>query len=373
MKQKNSPNWLTSLAVAMSLLFIGVGCGGSGTSTTNPANPTPSQSGESYVPFNPANLANQVLRVLVYQDFADGRGSPTSSFFDEFLIDYIGGLETTYGDHQLQTKVVGREDDHTYATLDQPELGAELDKIINDAVVLGSADTDGSSLQKDMGHVIDKTLLRFFYLSIYHEMFKGINKTQELFAAGETTDGNETAEGPKNWDEAFGYFGLAENGEDFCRGVCATVEKRVENFPDTFTGFKEEIFQALIRGKAALVAGDFATALEQRDFVDSQLLFLFAVSCARELHDYQTADTSDKKATKLVEARIFVDILNPFIRSQSGGDADFLRALVNTYDLEGNLRTDVDDGITAGLISNADAQLALEVLEDHFVFQYDQL
>lgn len=372
MKVQKSSLKVPGLILTLCLLVMAVGCGGTA-GTTPTEEPSPSENLTTYVPFNPANLASQVLRVLVYQDFAEGRGTPTSSFFDEFLIDYIGGLETTYGDHQLQTKVLGREDDHTYATLNTPELGAELDKIINDAVALGSADTNGSSLQKDMGHVIDKTLLRFFYLSIYHEMFKGINKTQELFAAGDTTQGNETAEGPKNWDEAFGYFGLAENGEDFCRGICATVEKRVESFPHTFTGMKEQIFQALIQGKAALMAGDFTRALEQRDFVDSQLLFLFAVSCARELHDYQTADTSDKKATKLVEARIFVDILEPYIRSRSGSDADFLRALVNTYDLEGNLRMDVDDGIIAGLISNADAQLALEVLEDHFVFQYDQL
>ncbi len=205
----------------------------------------------------------------------------------------------------LSTKVQGRKDDHAYNEGDP--VGEALYASICEAVGSGSAvdaATDANALHGIgwHGQVVDKALLHFFYLSVYHELLLGARS---------------------KWDEGFGYFGIDFDGAvDNAQGLAATAVKRDGNCGTDYAG---TIFDLLIEGRDLL---DQALNAEDKpgndetletipdelwdviEMIDLAMLEVFAISFARE---WIGLEAGDKPIIKLIEGRMFFRILKPAI------------------------------------------------------------
>lgn len=224
-----------ALAAAISLALGGLpACGDSvdepdvdstDPTETNPGTQAPIQCGSAeYIAFDAAHHENQDLRLGAYVGMLDlmnaAKSDPTlaPANFAEAEDLYINTAS-------LQTKVQGRTDDHFE---DRPMRGAELDATILAGLAAGRVAT--TTLEVNLAkQAVDKTMIEFFFLSVYHELVAGTRK---------------------NWDEAYGYFGSGyTNSESDLRGFAKVAFKRDSG---NGTTFGSEIFNALIDGSCEL-------------------------------------------------------------------------------------------------------------------------
>ncbi len=218
----------------MVTLLTVVACGGDDEANTGAGdvgdgvgqNTSPQCAGGTYVAFDSANYAKQGTRLLAHAEMVStvkpaGTDISKASLFVDARAMYTD--ETVSAN--LRAKVQGRKDDHVDPAALQ---GDRMDAAIMSAFDTGEAATEtvGAQVAKQ---VIDKTLIEFFYLSVYHEMLLGQRK---------------------KWDEAFGYFGSgAENDEGGLRGLAAVALKRDSS---NGTNLGTELFNDFIDGSCEL-------------------------------------------------------------------------------------------------------------------------
>lgn len=188
-----------------------------------------------YVAFDAANHANQDLRVAAFADMttamAQGYAEPFSPATAAAKFSEAQGLYENTA--ELRAKVQGRTDDHFD---DKPNVGMEIDAVIMEGFEEGKTATTAlaANLAKQK---VEKTMIRFFYLSIYHEMVAGK---------------------AKNWDEGYGYYGAnSTNQESSRKGFSSVATKRDSN---NGTSLAAEIFNGLVDGSCEL-----AKALDAAD------------------------------------------------------------------------------------------------------------
>ena len=247
---------MKSLTILMTLALCA--CTGDDGDTDVATDTDAAECGAPYSPFDAGNYENQLLRVAAYGQIVDIRKS------DTFTAASFADVEELYATAGLNEKVAGRKDDHPDASV--LEIGAVLDEDITTAIAAGKADTD-IAIQ---GQIIDKTLQRFFALSVYHEANDAEDDTSEL------------GDVQVHWDEAFGYFGMANDGQETA-GIADTLAKRDAEFG---TSLADTAFNALVDGRCALEGDDRATAVEARDEADRAILQGFALSVAHEMDEY---------------------------------------------------------------------------------------
>ena len=158
---------------------------------------------------------------------------------------------------------------------------------------------------------MDKTLQRFFYLSVFHEL-------QPLTK--------------KNFDEAWGYSGLHDLSA--LKGVAKTASKRESEFDAVLVNALVEQFEAAYAALAGALEGKGDTdAADQAPQaytdavaeIDRLLLLAFAYSVQHELNGY--GEEGAAKDVKLIEGRLYYDAIEPFVRSEvSDVDADWVRS-----------------------------------------------
>jgi hypothetical protein len=212
-----------------------------------------------YAPFDAANYENQFLRVGAYTEIVALRKG------DNFAATDFAEIEDLYlNTASLAEKVEGRTDDHAEASV--PAIGAVLHGDITDAIAAGMADTDISV----QGQIVDKTLQRFFGLSVLHEGLKSAD------------DANTLEEAQAGWDEGFGYLGISNDGQDVS-GIAGTLASRDEEF-----GFStaETAFNGLLDGRCALANGDREAAVAAIMDVDEAIMTGFALSVVHEMDEY---------------------------------------------------------------------------------------
>ncbi len=248
---------MKSLFPCLSMLLL-VACT-SDTEDTADSGDTLADCTAPYAPFDAANYDNQVLRVGAYEQIVAIRKS------DDFAAADFDEIESLYVDTaSLSQKVEGRTDDHDWASVEA--IGPVLHGAITDAIAAGKADTE----IKVQGQIIDKTLQNFFALSIFHEGTKSDDDAKTL------------EEAQAGWDEAFGYFGISNDGQD-TTGISNTLSKRDVEFGTSLT---DGVFNALVDGRCALEGGDREGALEARDEADLAILQGFALSVVHEMDAY---------------------------------------------------------------------------------------
>ena len=244
---------MRSVFPLFTLVFV-VACNGGETDETD----TSATCGAPYEPFLAANYEAQLQRVAAYEQIvatADASDFSASSF---------SAMATLYTTAELNAKVAGRTDDHAYAST--PAIGASLDADIQEALTAGAAGTDIDV----QAQIIEKTLQRFFALSVYHEGRK---------AADAALTAAEVAEG---WDEGFGYFGVSNDGA-IATGVARTLENRDLEFGLSLV---DTAFNGLIDGRCALDTDDRAAALTALETVDRAILTGLAASVVHEMDEY---------------------------------------------------------------------------------------
>ena len=224
-----------------------------------PADPLEPGCGAPYEPFAATNYENQLLRVDAYEQIG------AICDLDEISESDFAAIEALYVDTaSLQEKVQGRTDDHDYASV--VEVGASLDARIVHAIESGKS---GSSPAVQC-QIVDKTLQRFFALSVFHEGMKSADPDRTL------------EEMQVGWDEAFGYLGLSNDGTT-TKGVAHTLEKRDDEFGFSTTDLA---FNGLLDGRCALESGDPSGALDALADMDHALLTGLALSIVHEMQVY---------------------------------------------------------------------------------------
>lgn len=234
------------------LLFA---CNGGETDETD----TSATCGAPYEPFLASNYEAQLQRVDAFEQIV------ALSDATDFSASSFAAMETLYGTADLSAKVVGRTDDHAGAST--VAIGAVLDADIRAALAAGAAGDDIHV----QAQIIDKSLQRFFALSVYHE---GQGAADPEMAAADVAG---------QWDEGFGYFGLSNDGQT-AKGIAATLAKRDTEFGLSLV---DTAFNGLIDGRCALVTDDRAAALTALEVIDGAVLTGFAASVVHEMDEYE--------------------------------------------------------------------------------------
>ena len=259
------------------------------------------QCGAPYAPFSAANYQNQIVRVDAYEQIVAIRKAAEFSAAD---FDTIEDLYVNSAD--LAAKVAGRTDDHSYAS--NEAAGVALDLLIREAIANGKNDQEIAV----QGLIIDKSLQRFFYLSVYHEVMK--SQDPSLTAADVEI----------GWDEAFGYFGIDNEGLTG-KGIAATVAKRDQKFG---LGLQGEIFNALVDGRCALEEGDLGSLPAIIEDLDLALLRTFALSVVHEMDEY-----NDNPQIKYTEGLLFWLIIEDYVKHlDSAKHAELSAAMMVEWD-----------------------------------------
>jgi hypothetical protein len=271
--------------------------------------------GAPYEPFDPANYESQFQRVAAFTQIVAIRKSDTFSAADFTEIEDLD-VNTA----ALQAKVQGREDDHDDAAV--AALGVELDAAITAAIAAGKED-DNIDVQ---GQIIDKTLQRFFYLSVYHEMMKSQD------------DGAVAADVEKGWDEGFGYFGVENDGQNPA-GIALTLSKRDEEFGLSLV---DTAYNGLVDGRCLIEEGDTEGLPATIEAIDLALLRGFGASVVHEMDEF-----SEEPDIKFWEGLLYWEIVADTVATidpdaRSAIDAEFAEGAVDILAFDAALvRTEV--------------------------------
>lgn len=257
------------ISTLLPVSLLAVACGGEDPPTNTDQRPIQCRSAD-YVAFDAANHANQALRVGAYHQMLTLMDAVTSAdpFSPTLAATNFAQARALYEETaSLRAKVMERTDDHF---ADKPTVGIELDTEIMAALAAGEAATDAvaAAIAKQ---TVDKTLIHFFYLSVYHELVLG-----------------ERAK----WDEAFGYYGApSDNAEGGRKGLALVASKRDATNNTTLAA---EVFNGLIDGACALTEALDAAGTESVDYaavpgvkaaveaIDAQLQLTLAFSAGHE-------------------------------------------------------------------------------------------
>lgn len=268
-----------------------------------------------YIAFDPANHMNQELRVGAYTEMlalmnaAQADPSLAAANFAE--------AKSLYEDTaSLREKVMGRKDDHFP---DQsPGIGEALDAAIIDGLDMGTTATTalGANLAKQK---VDKTLIHFLYLSVFHEMVLGARD---------------------KWDEAYGYWGAGSSNDEGTRqGFAAVATKRDAT---NNTNLADSIFNGLVDGSCELAKALDDAGVDEIDYttvpalqtivekVDLDMQKVLAFSAGHEafemteiqedLAQNPTQEARDEMWIKLAELDPYFKPLEPLMLD-AGGDS----------------------------------------------------
>lgn len=256
-----------------------------------------------YTAFDPANHAAQDQRtaaqgaIAAKADEAGADLAKAPAAFDAIMALYEGSA-------QLRAKVQGRADDRFPADPAAATVGKEMDAAIVAAIAKGK----GAKTKLDVeiaAETINKTLTRFFYLSVYHELVEGERGT---------------------YDEAYGYLGTGPKND--AASVTSVAKTAVRRDANNQTDYAARLFQALLDGSCALDArlakdgkepidwkADEKYASEVRK-IDQLMTEVLALSVGHEMIEVTKATDPDDAKVKLHEAAVFFDAIEASMRAK---------------------------------------------------------
>ncbi|MCK6545916.1 hypothetical protein L6R52_08610 [Myxococcota bacterium] len=225
----------TKKLLPLMILPVALGaCGGDDDPKTTTDEPRQCGTAE-YIAFDAANHTAQDLRIGAFAQMTTLMAESYAGTFDAATATAkFTAAEALYQDTaELRAKVQGRKDDHF---AEQPAIGVELDATIMAGLEQGKTATTALAA-KIAKQTVEKTLVHFFFLSVYHELVQG-----------------QAAK----WDEAYGYWGApSDNAEAGRKGFASVATKRDA---DNGTNLAAQIFNGIVDGSCEL-----AKALEAAD------------------------------------------------------------------------------------------------------------
>lgn len=293
-------------ALAFALLTLSTGCGSDNQQVLDDAKGQ-NCGATTYTPFAAANHAAQDERVALQ--------ATIGTMAEEALADLtkapkiFADIEGLYASTaELQAKVQGRADDHYPDDADAKTVGATIDAQILAGIALGKGAK--SETDVDMAkEIIDKSLSRFFYLSVYHELVEGERGT---------------------YDEAFGYLGTGAKNDAASRlSIAAIASRRDET---NGTTFEAQLFDKIIEGSCAIdkaLKAASADSISWKDDasyakvvgeIDALMLQVLAASVGHELFEpLSSVDAEEAKVAFHEGAYYFFAVEKAMIAK--GGDA----------------------------------------------------
>lgn len=276
-------------------------CGGDDDPTKTPEGPRQCGTAE-YVAFDAANHTSQDLRLGAFTEMTTLMAESYAGTFDPAIAaGKFTEAEGLYEDTaELRVKVQGRKDDHF---AEQPTVGVQLDETIMFGLEQGKTATTALAA-KLAKQKVEKTLVHFLFLSVYHELVQG-----------------QAAK----WDEAYGYWGApSDNAEAGRRGFASVATKRDA---DNGTNLAARVFNALVDGSCELAKALDAADVEAIDWkavpavkaavddADLRMQEVLAYSSGHEAVDMLELQTSVGTDPKAVEDMwIKLAELDPYFR-----------------------------------------------------------
>lgn len=306
-----------------------------------------------YVAFDAANHANQDIRIAAYTEMVDrmkaAQEDPTTA--NAVFTDL---QENVYTRADLRSKIQGRNDDH----FDPPRpVGMELDMRIMAGFEAGKTATTAIDVALARQQV-DKTLIHFMYLSVYHEMVLGKRS---------------------KWDEAYGYYGAPSDNAEGGRQALAAVATKRDG--DNGTNLAASIFNGIIdgscemakaldaSGEEELVVADVASLDAVVKQVDEDMLKVLAYSVGHEAFDMveiQTAAQGNFDADQQDTMRIKLAELDPYfaplerLMNEAGGDSAMRATMIR------NMIDAAYADTTLGWMGTFDAQGVIDMMEAEY-------
>ncbi len=313
------------------VLVVVAGCGGSDNERVVEDAQGQNCSATKYTPFAAANHAAQDERTAAQLAIADkaeeALADPASAaaVFAEIEAIYSGTAE-------LAAKVRGRADDHFPDDPAAAVVGQTIDDDITAAIARGKAAT--TAVEIDIAkQIVDKSLTRFFYLSVYHELVEGERGT---------------------YDEAYGYLGTGpDNAEANLRSIALIARARDEANGTTLS---DELFEEILEGSCALdkrltadgteklTWSDDADYAKEVGEIDERMQKTLALSVGHEL--FELSADPDEAKVELYEGAYFFYALEAAMRAKGG------QAEVDA----GSIRTMFDEAIEAVEAADPDWQ-----------------
>jgi hypothetical protein len=246
----------------------------------------------TYAAFDPANHVSQDARVEAQAQINEAIAAVTADPTQAAAV--FAQVEVVYRDTtELQAKVQGRADDHFPGDPAAAQVGVEIDAFITDGIARGKVATTALDVTVAK-QLIDKSLTRFFYLSVFYEL-----------ALGERA----------KYDEAFGYLGTgADNDPASLRSVAAIALKRDG---DNGTTLEPDLFTGILAGSCALDKRLTADGVEQLVWtedeayaaevrgIDERMKKVLAASVGHEFFEPVSALPPDEAVVKLYEGALY--------------------------------------------------------------------
>jgi hypothetical protein len=298
------------------LLFSTAGC--SGDSLDLDAQPQ-NCGASDYTAQSPQNHATEDAHVAAQAEFAtklDEAAADPSTAAAAFA--EVESIYQTAAD--LQAKVQARGDAHFPDDLTAQGAGSRIDTAITGAIALGKAATTATDIALAR-HVIDKSLTRFFYLSVHAELVQGSR--------------------PK-YDAAYGYLGTGRsNAPESLRGMALLAGMRDTN---NQSDHEARLFREIIDGACALQAAlerdrvaqiawesDVAYASHVLE-IDRLMTEVLALSVGHEFLTPIAPIDPDEAKIKLFQGGYFFFALEDKMRALGGqaqSDALAIAAMIN--------------------------------------------
>ena len=339
----------SSAILAAALLAFGAGCGAGDNKQVIDDAKGQNCGAAAYTPFNAANHASQDQRIALQATIgamaADALADITKA---PAVFAEIEGLYASTAD--LQAKVQGRADDHFPDDAEAKAVG----KAIDADIVAGIARGKGATAEVDVDiakEIIDKSLTRFWYLSVYHELIEGDRVT---------------------YDEAFGYLGTgAKNDASGLLSIASVAAKRDAT---NGTTYEKQLFEGILAGSCAIDKALKAADAESLDWksdeayakvvaeIDGLMLKVLAASVGHELFEpLATADPEEAKVAFHEGAHYFFAVEKAMIAmgGSAATDAAKIRAMVDAA------KTKLDAG-DAGWLAGFDSDFVRDRVASAF-------
>lgn len=307
------------IGAALCALLLAPGCGGDGNERLVEAAQGQNCGATTYTAFDPANHANQDARLeaqaQIRAAIAPAEEDPALApgAFAEAAAIYRDAAE-------LQAKVQGRADDHFPGDPGAAAVGAEIDAVITGAIARGEAAAIALEV-KIAKERIDKSLTRFFYLSVFHELTLGARE---------------------KYDEAFGYLGTGpENDPGALRGLAQIALKRDA---ESDLGLEPALFEAIIEGSCEIDRRLLSDGVEQIEWtaddayaaqvraIDGLMKQVLAASVAHELFAPLGSLPEEDAAVALHEGALYFAAIEAEMRALGGQAADDAGVIAAMFD-----------------------------------------
>lgn len=305
--------------VFAALLAFAPGCGGDNERVIEEAKGQ-NCGAVTYTAFDVQNHASQDARVAAQASIAAAIAAAADDPSKAAAV--FATVDETYRTAaDLQAKVQGRADDHAPDDAAAGAVGAAIDADITAAIARGKAATTGTEVGIAK-QIIDKSLTRFFYLSVYHELLEGDRVT---------------------YDEAYGYLGTGPKNDPTTLASIAAVARKRDDANGTTLG--ADLFTSIIAGSCSMDKALTASGAETMDWrsdadyanavgeIDELMLKVLAASCAHEFFaPLSGLDAEEAKVLAFEGGYYFFAVESAMLAKggKAATDAAKIRAMLDT-------------------------------------------